>query len=115
LLTVFTLIQQYSTQLNTIPKTMDNTTALSLQKKALKILLLFILGSFALALLIIVFTLIILIIYCIETVMASVLSAFVPLLSMFLRTMWEATIPLLLAITMCGLMLYGCWYFRLLA
>ncbi|OSS43793.1 hypothetical protein B5807_11688 [Epicoccum nigrum] len=60
---------------------MDNTTALSLQKKALKILLLFILGSFALALLIIVFTLIILIIYCIETVMASVLSAFVPLLT----------------------------------
>jgi uncharacterized membrane protein len=79
-----------------------------------KIIFFAIMGTFSVFLLIIVVALISLIIYCIDTVLPNAVSVLKPLIGTFLRAAWNVSIPLLLSLLPCGLMLIGLWYFGLL-
>jgi hypothetical protein len=115
---MYTLIQPYSTQLNTIPKTMDVNNLIRPETQG-KIIFFAILGTFSVFFLIIVIALISLITYCIDTVLPNAVSVLKPLIGTFLRAAWSAAwnvkIPLPLSLLPCGLMLIGLWYFGLLA
>lgn len=111
---MYTLIQPYSTQPNTIPKTMDASNLIHPATQG-KILFFVIIGTFAVFLLAILIALIFLIIYSIETVLPNAVSVLKPLIGTFLRAAWNVSIPLPLSLLPCVLMLVGLWYFGLLA